>query len=157
MRRNGQTAYCDHVVQRGIPEEPRRPHAAGHRADTFREETYPAKASFPENENLSGIDRALTDLVVQNPRHDGRVAGMTNYQLYGVFSYKGETYFDRWNDADSGDERESVTRSIYEAKGGTTRTLCQMKDVQVRRWSPGKSCAFRHCPPAKPFPVSLTP
>ena len=108
-------------------------------------------------EDLSGIDRALTDLVVQNPRKDGRVGGTTNYQLYGVFSFKGEMYFDRWNDTESGDERESFTLSIYEAKGDTTRKLCQMKEVQVRRWSPGKPCAFRHCPPAKPFPVSLTP
>lgn len=109
------------------------------------------------NENLSGIDRALTELVLQNPRKDGRVAGTTNYQLYGVFSFKGEMYFDRWNDTGTGDESESFTLSIYEAKGDTTRKLCQMKELQVRRWSPGKPCASRHCPPAKPFPVNLIP
>lgn len=108
------------------------------------------------NENLSGIDRVLTDLVVQNPRGDGRVAGTTNYQLYGVFNFKGEMYFDRWNDTDSGDENERFTLSIYEAKGDTTRKLCQIKELQVRRWSPGKFCAFGHCPPARPVPVKLT-
>jgi hypothetical protein len=109
------------------------------------------------NENLSGIDRALTDLVVQNPGKDGRVAGETNYQLYGVFSFKGETYFDRWNDTESGDESERFTLSIYEAKGDKTRKLCQMKELQAKRWSPSKPCAFRHCFQAKPFPVNLTP
>lgn len=109
------------------------------------------------NENLSGIDRALTDLVVQNPHKDGSGPGETNYQLYGVFSFKGKTYFDRWNDTESGDENERFTLSIYESKGDKTRKLCQMKELQVKRWSPSKPCAFRHCSSAKPFPVNLIP
>lgn len=107
-------------------------------------------------ENLSGIDRGLTELVIQNPHRDGGVPGETNYQLYGVFSYKGETYFDRWNDTGSGDENERSTLSIYESKGNQTRKLCQVKELQVRRWVPNKPCAFRNCQSVKPFPVNLT-
>ena len=70
---------------------------------------------------------------------------------------QGETYFDRWNELDSGDEREPFMVSIYGATGDTTRKLCQVKELQVGRWALSRPCAFRHCPPAKPFPVNLTP
>jgi hypothetical protein len=108
-------------------------------------------------ENLSGIDRVLTDLVLQNPRRDGRVAGETNYQLYGVFSYKGKTYFDRWNDTGSGDDGERFTLSIYESTGDRTRKLCQLKELQAKRWFPGLPCASRHCSSARPLPARFTP
>ena len=107
-------------------------------------------------ENLSGIDRAMTDLVMQNPRSGGR-PGETNYQLYGVFNYKGETYFDRWNDTGGDDESEGSTLSIYETKGGQTRKLCQVKELQLKRWTPNKPCAFRHCSSARLVPISFTP
>ncbi|MCC2640743.1 MAG: exported protein of unknown function [Nitrospira sp.] len=108
-------------------------------------------------ENLSGIDRAMTELVMQNPPRKGRLPGETNYQLYGVFSYKGQTYFDRWNDTGSGDESERSTLSVYESRDGKTQKLCQLKELQVKRWFPNQPCAFRYCPPAKLVPVSLTP
>lgn len=108
-------------------------------------------------ENLSGIDRAMTDLVMQNPYRSGGSPGETNYQLYGVFTYKGETYFDRWNDAGSEDESERSTLSIYESTGGKTRKLCQLKELQAKRWFPNKPCAFRHCSSARLVPVSFIP
>jgi hypothetical protein len=108
-------------------------------------------------ENLSGIDRAMTELVLQNPPRNGRLRGETNYQLYGVFSYKGQTYFDRWNDTGNEDESERSTLSIYESKGDKTQKLCQVKELQAKRWFPNKPCAFRRCSSAKPVPVSLTP
>jgi hypothetical protein len=108
-------------------------------------------------ENLTGIDRAMTDLVMQNPFRAGSSPGETNYQLYGVFSYKGETYFDRWNDTGSEDEHERSTLSIYESTGGKTRRLCQVKELQVKKWLPNRPCAFRHCSPARLVPISFTP
>lgn len=108
-------------------------------------------------ENLSGIDRAMTALVLQNPSRSGDLPGETKYQLYGVFDYKGETYFDRWNDAGSEDEGERSTLSVYESTGGKTRRLCQVKELQPRKWFPGKPCAFRHCRSTKLVPISFTP
>jgi hypothetical protein len=107
-------------------------------------------------ENLSGIDHAMTTLVMQNPYPSGDRAGETKYQLYGVFHYKGETYFDRWNDLGSEDEHDRATLSVYESTGGKTRKLCQIKELQVKQWLP-KPCAFRHCSPAKLVPVRFTP
>ncbi len=108
-------------------------------------------------ENLSGIDRAMTNLVMQNPYRTGDLPGETNYQLYGVFSYKGETYFDRWNDAGNEDESERSTLSIYESNGDKTRKVCQLKELQVKRWFPNKPCAFRHCSSGKLVPIRFTP
>jgi hypothetical protein len=107
-------------------------------------------------ENLSGIDQAMTDLVMQNPDRSGGKPGETNYQLYGVFHYKGETYFDRWNDMGSEDENDRATLSIYESTGGKTRKLCQVKELQVQKWFP-KPCALRHCSPARLVPIRFTP
>ena len=109
------------------------------------------------NENLTGIDRVMTDLVMQNPQRNGAWPGETNYQLYGVFSYKGETYFDRWNDTGNEDESERSTLSIYESNGDKTKKLCQLKELQVKRWFPNKPCAFRHCSPARLVPISFLP
>jgi hypothetical protein len=107
-------------------------------------------------ENLSGIDRAMTDLVMQNPNRSGEMPGETKYQLYGIFNYKGETYFDRWNDLGSEDENDRATLSIYESIGGKTRTLCQLKQLQLKQWLP-KPCAFRRCSSARLVPVSFIP
>ena len=93
---------------------------------------------------------------VQESRHDGGKPGETKYQLYGVFNYKGETYFDRWNDMGSEDENDRATLSIYESTGGKTRTLCQMKELLIKQWFP-KPCAFRHCSQARLVPISFTP
>ncbi|ODT45951.1 MAG: hypothetical protein ABS70_01990 [Nitrospira sp. SCN 59-13] len=108
-------------------------------------------------ENLNGIDHALTDLVLQNPRQDGRAAGETNYQLYGVFRYKGETYFDRWDDAGSSDPSERFTLSIYASTGETTRKLCRLKELQTKRWFPGLPCASGRCQTARPLPTRFIP
>lgn len=108
-------------------------------------------------ENLGGLDRGLTDLVLQNPRLDGRAAGETNYQLYGVFRYKGVTYFDRWDDAGSGDPADRSTLSIYSSTGETTRKLCRLKELQTKRWFPGLPCASRHCQAARPLPARFVP
>lgn len=37
--------------------------------------------------NLTGIDRAKTNLLVQNPQRSVRLPGDTNYQMYSVFTY----------------------------------------------------------------------
>ena len=108
-------------------------------------------------DNLSGIDSELTNLVLQNPHQDGRAAGDTNYQLYGVFKYKGATYFDRWDDAGSGDQAERFTLSIYESTGDTTRKLCRLKELRASRWFPGLPCASRQCQTAKPLPAHYIP
>lgn len=108
-------------------------------------------------ENLNGIDHTLTDLVLQNPRQDGRAAGETNYQLYGVFRYKGATYFDRWDDAGSGDPADRFTLSIYTSTGETTRKLCRLKELQAKRWFPGLPCASRQCQTPRPLPARFVP
>lgn len=108
-------------------------------------------------ENLSGIDPALTNLVLQNPGQEGRAAGDTNYQLYGVFQYKGVTYFDRWDDAGSGDQADRFTLSIYASTGDTTRKLCRLKELQAKRWFPGLPCASGHCQAARPIPTRFIP
>lgn len=108
-------------------------------------------------ENLSGIDPALTDLVLQNPRQGGRAAGETNDQLYGVFRSKGVTYFDRWDDAGSSDPSERFTLSIYASTGDTTRKLCRLKELQIERWFPGLPCASGHCQAARPLPAKFIP
>ncbi len=78
----------------------------------------------------SGIDRAKTDLVVQNPERAVRMPGDTTYQMYSVFSFKGKTYFDRWNDTVIYGESHRFTLTVYEAQGGKTRKRCQLKEVQ---------------------------
>ncbi len=80
-------------------------------------------------EDLSGLDRTRTDLVIQNPYRKFRLPGETNYQMYGAFTYNGKAYFDRWNDVGREDERQRFTLSVYQAKGGKTRKLCQLKEV----------------------------
>ena len=77
--------------------------------------------------------------------------------MYGVFNYKGETYFDRWNDTGSEDENERSTLSIYESMGGKTRKLCQVKELQGKKWFPNQPCAFRHCPSARLVPIRFLP
>lgn len=80
-------------------------------------------------EDLSGLDRTRTDLVIQNPYGKFRLPGETNYQMYGAFTYNGKANFDRWNDVGREDERQRFTLSIYQATGGKTRKLCQLKEV----------------------------
>ncbi len=77
----------------------------------------------------SGIDRVKTDLVVQNPHRAIRLPGDTNYQIYGVFTYKGKTYFDRWNDAGIDGESQRFTLTVYQSQDGKTRKRCQLKEV----------------------------
>lgn len=76
-----------------------------------------------------GIDRAKTELVVQNPEREVRMPGDTNYQMYSVFFFKGKTYFDRWNDTLTYGENQRYTLTVYEAQGGKTRKRCQLKEV----------------------------
>ena len=79
--------------------------------------------------DLSGFDRTKTDLVMQNPGRAIRMPGDTNYQMYSVFSFKGKTYFDRWNDTLTYGESQRFTLTVYEAQGGKTRKRCQLKEV----------------------------
>ncbi len=80
-------------------------------------------------DDLRGIDRNLTDLVVQNPEREIRLPGDTTYQLYSVFTYKGKTYFDRWNDAGVDGESQRSTLTIYESRDGETKKRCQLREV----------------------------
>lgn len=79
--------------------------------------------------DLSGLDRDKTALVVQNPERAVRMPGDTTYQMYSVFSFKGKTYFDRWNDAGVHGESQRYTVTIYESRGGKTQERCQLKEV----------------------------
>lgn len=81
------------------------------------------------NKDLSGLDRTRTDLVIQNPYIKFRLPGETNYQMYGVFTYKGRTYFDRWNDVGREEESQRFTLSIYQSKAGKTKKVCQLKEL----------------------------
>lgn len=80
-------------------------------------------------DDLRGIDRNLTDLVVQNPEREFRFPGDTTYQLYSVFTYRGKTYFDRWNDAGVHGESQRSTLTIYESRDGKTKKRCQLKEA----------------------------
>lgn len=77
----------------------------------------------------SGINRAKTELVMQNPEREVRMPGDTNYQMYSVFSFKGKTYFDRWNDTLTYGDSQRFTLTVYEIQGGKTRKRCQIKEV----------------------------
>ncbi len=77
----------------------------------------------------SGINRAKTELVMQNPEREVRMPGDTNYQMYSVFSFKGKTYFDRWNDTLTYGESQRFTLTVYEIQGSKTRKRCQIKEV----------------------------
>lgn len=79
--------------------------------------------------DLNGIDRVKTDLVMQNPGREVRMPGDTNYKMYSVFTYKGKTYFDRWNDTLIHGENQRFTLTVYESQGGKTKKRCQLKEV----------------------------
>jgi hypothetical protein len=70
------------------------------------------------------IDVKKTEPLLQNttdPRADLRSkAGESNYQMYDVFFYKDQTYFDKWN-------MRNWTLSVYIDSKGITKEVCNFK------------------------------
>jgi len=70
------------------------------------------------------VDVRKTEPLLQNttdPRADIRSkAGESNYQMYDVFFYKDQTYFDKWN-------MRNWTLSVYIDSKGKTREVCNYK------------------------------
>jgi hypothetical protein len=79
--------------------------------------------------DLSGLDRTKSDLAEQGLYKKAGQRGDPTYQMYGVFTYKGKTYFDRWNDVGREDESQRFTLSVYQSKAGKTKKLCQLKEL----------------------------
>jgi len=79
--------------------------------------------------DLSGLNRTKSDLVEQGLYKKLGQRGDSTYQMYGVFTYKGKTYFDRWNDTGIQGESQRYTLTVYESRGGETRKRCQLKEV----------------------------
>jgi hypothetical protein len=77
----------------------------------------------------SGLDRGKSDLLSQNPYRSPDYLGDRNYQIYDVFTYRGKTYFDRWNDTAAEDERQRFTLTIYEIQDGKVTLDCQFKEL----------------------------
>src|SRR5439155_16009092 len=74
------------------------------------------------------IDPAKTDHVMQNPFKESiRPHGSVFGQGYGVFSYHGETYFDRW---DSDVVAERGTFLIYKTANKITTLICKYRHVE---------------------------
>ncbi len=70
------------------------------------------------------VDVKKAEPLLQNttdPRADVRSkAAESNYQMYDVFFYKGQTYFDKWN-------VRNLTLSVYIDSKGTTEEVCNLK------------------------------
>jgi hypothetical protein len=70
------------------------------------------------------VDVKKTEPLLQNttdPRADVRSkAAESNYQMYDVFFYKGQTYFDKWN-------IRNWTLSVYMDLKGKTKEVCTYK------------------------------
>ena len=95
-------------------------------------------------EDDRSVDYPKTDLLAQHfldasdalKFRDKYRIGIPHYQMYQVFTYKGTVYFDRW-DGSGQEGRYSVTRkdgesdrntvSIYKARQGQVRKICQIR------------------------------
>ena len=69
------------------------------------------------------IDVKKTEPLLQNttdPRADIRSKADSLYQMYDVFFYKDQTYFDRW-------DTDGWTGSVYIDSNGITKQLCNYK------------------------------
>src|SRR5439155_12039029 len=74
------------------------------------------------NPACKSIDQIKTDVVTQNDgKRPGHPAG--NEQIYDIFTYQGQVYFDRWNNGGL----EPDTFSVYQAMGNTVSRLCKYR------------------------------
>ena len=81
------------------------------------------------------IDQAKTNVITQNERKGPeRPAGSVSRQVYDVFSYHGQNYFDRWDN----DVLEPDTFSVYQAMGNKVSRLCKYRyERRYRSQIPG--------------------
>ncbi len=81
------------------------------------------------------IDQAKTEVVTQNERkRPERPIGSVTEQIYDVFSYHGQNYFDRWNNGGL----EPDTFSVYRATGNKVSRLCKYRyERRYRSQIPG--------------------
>jgi hypothetical protein len=81
---------------------------------------------FVVNDKLTMIDRQKTLYLMQNPSVIGdRDSGGWAYSMYDVFTYKGVSYFDRWNDP-------TTEFNVYLLKEGTVNKVCVYDYVSNR-------------------------
>ena len=76
------------------------------------------------------IDRPKSDLLVQHLfKDESRPIGIPDYQLYGVFTYKGRAYFDKWDGGGGTRAKrpEEDTLSVYHVINARTERLCQFR------------------------------
>ncbi len=70
------------------------------------------------------INLKKTDVVLQNSgKRPGHPAGNVGSQLYDIFNYQGQVYFDKWDN----DWPERDTFSVYQAKGHRIQRLCKYR------------------------------
>ncbi|OAI44285.1 hypothetical protein AYO43_09320 [Nitrospira sp. SCGC AG-212-E16] len=89
-----------------------------------------ASALLVLGEDHLRIDRSKSNLLVRHLfKSKSRPMGIPNYQLYGVFQYKGRSYFDKW-DGGGGTKAhrsEEDTLSVYRIINTRTDTLCRFR------------------------------
>ena len=76
------------------------------------------------------IDRPKSDLLVQHLfKSESRPIGIPGDQMYGVFTYKGRVYFDKWDGGGGTRARrpEEDTLSVYHVINARTERLCQFR------------------------------
>ena len=70
------------------------------------------------------IDQIKTNVVTQNGgKRPGHPAGNVFSQIYDVFNYQGQLYFDRWDN----DGLEPDTFSVYQAREHSVNRLCKYR------------------------------
>ena len=81
--------------------------------------------------NLDGVKKAVSDQIKQTYVESTDQAGAN--QTYGVFTYRGKTYFDLWN-AYYRDvaRRHHDGLTIYAIESGTMKTLCELQAARRR-------------------------
>ena len=96
-------------------------------SDGFCMETHVySRPLFVLDENKNLIDVRKTEPLLRNPfpRNLRAKAVNSGYQLYDIFIYKKETYFDKWNMRD-------WTLTVYKLSKGSGREVCKYKYKQT--------------------------
>jgi len=94
----------------------------------------PFQAVIVLNQDRKGIDKIKTAVMAQNERkRNERPMGSVYEQIYDVFLYQGQIYFDRWNNSPDPD-----VITVYHAAGKKVTTLCKYRyERRYRSQIPG--------------------
>lgn len=86
--------------------------------------SYASQALVVFTTDRKTIDQSKTDVVMQNTgKRPGHPAGNMGGQLYDIFRYQKQVYFDKWDN----DVLERDTFSVYRAKSRHVQRLCKYR------------------------------